>query len=67
MTFTDKIKEAVDACLVRESEKIIKIAMHDFEREIRAVVAGVVLKLMTVYRVETMGNELVIRVEIKQP
>lgn len=56
------IQEQVD----KAKEEIIQTVMKDFEKKIRETVGKVAITLANYYSVQTLGNELIIRVQIKQ-
>lgn len=58
------IKEAVEKYAKESAEEIIKQAVLEFEKEVRKNVGQVVLKLLTFYSAERLGNEILIHVKI---
>jgi predicted HTH domain antitoxin len=62
----NKIKEAVDIYCNSKQEEIIKLAVQDFEVELRRNLALITLNLSEVYSVERTGYNLLITVHIKK-
>lgn len=59
-----KIVEAIEVGIGGERERIIKEAVAEFEKLVRASVANVAMKASQVYSIQRMGPEIVIHVQI---
>jgi hypothetical protein len=59
------IGKALDKVIADAREEVIKDAVKEFETQVRASVAHVTLKIFEAYSVERIGNQILIRVDIK--
>lgn len=63
--FKAEIARALDKVIGDAREEVIKDAVKEFDGRVREAVARVALKVFEVYSVERMGNQILIRVDIK--
>jgi hypothetical protein len=60
-----RVGEAMEVVIRDAREEIIAEAVKQFEKEVRVDVARAALAILNVYSVEHMGNQILIRVDIK--
>ena len=64
--FEEIVKAGVQLRVKQEVQKAVDQAKLDLERRIPEIVAGVSLELMEYVRMETLQNELVVRISLKK-
>jgi hypothetical protein len=59
------IRAAMERWIEIEREALVQAFTKEFETRLRSVAASTVLKLHSLYTVERMGTEIVIRIQIE--
>lgn len=60
----EAIKKAIQDTVDEAKERVIKVAVEMFEKEVRHSVSRVTVEALSHYSMERLGSELLIRVKI---
>ena len=61
------IRAAIRERIEEAKEEIIERAVCEFDKEVRKLVGAVAVNIANMYSIQSLANELVIRVRIEEP